>query len=309
MYGYLRAVILVLGLLLIGSSSAIAREWSCPAGKFKIEGDLVAFDDKLVVVKQADGSLSALEIDSLCEEDREYIKGKDVADAQKKSASEMQTWTSVDGMKIRGQVIGYGQKDVVVQRKYGKVHIDDKEYSELGELQQKVVLRVLSQLEKTKLNDQEALEEWAKKTLKGTPKPYPLSGVVMRLENGEELRVPFFLFSKDDLEVLKPGWELWLEKKESDDTRKREDFLMRTAAMQYQKDRAFKRKIELIKLDLLGATAGVVDIWRVQLVPKQGVRARPMTVLVTAHDSSAAQGIAMTKYPGFVVGGVARTSR
>lgn len=297
-------------LLLVLAANLSAREWSCPAGKFKLEGDVVAFDNKLVVVKKTDGSLAALEIDALCKADQEFVKKKEVIAAHKKSAEEMQTWTGKDGLKFRGQVIAYGQKEIVVQRRAGKMFIDNEDFAKLSPLQQKVALKVFSTIEKTEIKDEKAFEQWAIKNLRGgQPKKYPLSGVRMRLETGDEVRIPFFMFNQKDLAVLKPGWDLWLEKKGSEEERNREDFLMRTAAMQYQRDKAENRRIEMIKLDLLGATAGVTDIWRVNLIPRQGVRARPITVMVTAPNSLAAEQIAMRKYRGYVVGGVARASR
>ncbi len=79
--------------------------------------------------------------------------------------------------------------------------------------------------------------------------------------------------------------------------------------MAYQRDRQEQRQIELLKLDLLAAASGVVDIWQVGMVPGPGVFGRPMVVMVTARDSGVAGGLAMQRYPGYVVAGIQRANR
>ncbi|MEC8556339.1 MAG: SHD1 domain-containing protein [Planctomycetota bacterium] len=292
------------------SGWAETREWSCPAGKFKVTGEAIAFSDDMVVLKKKSGELIALELEQLCDADKKFVAEQQKEEGkQEKKPEEMHTWTTKDGLKVRGQVVSYGQKELVIERKRGKVVVDGDSFEDIDSLHQGVLLRILSRLEKTKLSDQKSLEEWARKKVKGTPKKFELSGVLMRLESGDMVGMPFFMFDPKELEILKPGWELWLEKKESEEARKREDFLMRTQAMAYQRDRAISQKIEMVKLDLLGATAGVVDIWQVSLVPRPGVRARPFSVMVTADNNVIAQQIAQKNYPKFVVGGTRRASR
>jgi hypothetical protein len=132
---------------------------------------------------------------------------------------------------------------------------------------------------------------------------------MLELESGDQIGVPFFLFSKEDLEVLKPGWQNWLQSEADSSTREDESFLVRSAAMAYQQDRAARQQVELLKLNLLGAAAGVVDIWEVGLRPGPRTYGRPMSVLVSAPNSAQATQIALAKNPGFTVYGVRRASR
>ncbi len=192
-------------------------------------------------------------------------------------------------------------------RKAGKVYVNEKLFSELDDLHQRLVLKILSKLENTQLDDEEKLIEWAKKQ-RGAPKSYTLEGVMMALESGDEIGVPFFLFSKGDLEILKPGWQRWLESEKDSSSRKEESFLVRSAAMAYQQDRKSKRQIEMMKLNLLGAATGVVNIWEVGLRPGPRTYGRPPSVLVSAQNSNQATQIALRQHPGYTVYGVRKAS-
>ncbi len=284
-----------------------AREWTSKNGQFKVEAEAIAFNDQLVVLKKENGGLVAVDLNELSTADQAYIAEKETVDEAKKRLDEIQTWTGKDGLKIRGRIVAFGKKDVKVQRKLGTVHIDDKKFSAIDPLHQKVVLKVLSYLEKTTIEDEKQLENWAK-SIGGEPRIYPLEGVRMELESGDEIGVPFFLFSSQDLEVLEPGWELWKERDASEQARERESFLMRAAALEYQRDRKRSQQIELLKLDMLAATAGVVDIWEVGLVPRAGTFNRPITVMVPAMNSGIASNLALQRYPGYTIFGVRRAS-
>jgi hypothetical protein len=211
-------------------------------------------------------------------------------------------------MKVRGRVLAFGRRELVVQRKFGFVNIDGKKFSALDPLHQRLTLKVLSELEKTKFETERELEEWAK-SLGAAPKSYMLEGVMMQLESGDEIGVPFFMFSKEDLAVLQPGWEVWLERKESEEAQEKESFLMRAQAMAYQQDRAASRQIEMMKLDLLAAATGIVEIWQIALEPRPGVYGRPITIMVPAMGSGVASQIALQRYPGYMIGGIRRASR
>jgi hypothetical protein len=196
---------------------------------------------------------------------------------------------------------------LIVQRKLGHVHVNDKKFSTIDPLHQKIVLRILSELEQTKIEDAKQLEDWAKKQ-GGSAKTYPLEGVLLQLESGDEIGVPFFLFSPEELAILEPGWELWKERAESDEARNRESFLVQSAAMAYQRDRAAKQQIEMLKLDMLGAMAGITAIWEVGLAPGPKTYGRPMSIMVTAQNSGIATQMALQRYPGYVLIGVRKAS-
>lgn len=293
--------------LTIASTAIHAREWNSANGHYQLQADLISFNDELAVLKKTDGTMVAVELKELSKSDLEFLASKESKTSQKKSADEMQTWTSADGMKVRGRVIAFGRKELTVVRKTGKVYVNDKLFSELDDLHQRLVLKIVSKLENAVLDDEEKLTDWAKKQ-RGEPKTYTLEGVMMALESGDEIGVPFFLFSKSDLEILQPGWQRWLKSEEDPSSRSEESFLVRSAAMAYQQDRAAKRQIEMLKLNLLGAATGVVNIWEVGLRPGPRTYGRPTSVLVSAQNSNQATQIALRGHPGYVVYGVRKAS-
>lgn len=292
----------------VPSMTALGRIWSSENGHYKMEAELISFSKEAAVLKRPTGELVAVVVKELSKEDQEYLNSKETQEKASKSASELQTWTTANGMKVRGRVLAFGKKNLVVQRKLGKVHIGDTMFSELDGLHQKVILKILSELEKTEIEDERQLVEWAK-SLGGQPKTYPLEGVLLKLESGDEIGVPFFLFSEDDLAILQPGWELWLSKHESEEEQAHESFLVRSAAMAYQQDRAAKQEIEMLKLNMLGAAVGVTAIWKVGLRPANGGYGRPMSIMVSAQNSTQAAAMALQRNPGYAVLGVSRVSR
>ncbi len=304
---YQHAFALVLVLLTAGNTFAQPREWTSANGAYKVQAEAIAFSDKLVVLRKDDGSLVAVELMSLSDDDKRFVDSQDAKESARKSAEEMQTWTSRDGMKVRGRVVAYGRRNVNVSRQRGKVMIDDVPFEQMDALHQRVILKVLSKLEKKELADEKQLIEWAK-GLRATTKEYPLEGVLLRLESGDEIGVPFFMFTEADLKVLQPGWDLWLEQNESEELQQQESFLLRAQALEYQRNKAANRQIELLKLELLGAATGVTNIWQVGLVPAQGRFGRPLVVMVSAPNSSAATAKALAGYPGYVIGGVRKAS-
>jgi hypothetical protein len=278
-----------------------AREWSSPNGHYKLEAELIAFDDKTVVLKPARGKLISAQLAELSESDRSYVKDQ----AEKPSSpEENHLWTTATGMKVPGKVLAYGKKQLTVQRQLGKVLINDQPFTKLDSVQQEIVLQTLSHLEGQTF-DEARLTKWARK-LGAEIKSYPLSGVLMELKNGEIVGVPFFLFSQSDLKALEPGWESWLAAAEDEESRQREDLYVRAQADQYQRSREQQQQVEMLKLEMLARATGALKVWEVQLVPVQ-VRGYPLRVLVPANDSATASGMAMRQYPGYRVNAVKRS--
>lgn len=287
---------------------AHARVWTSSSGAYQLEADVISFNDTIVVLKRTNGDLVAVELKDLSEADQEYVRSKEAVDAEHKAAEEMQTWTGREGMKFRGRVKAYGRKQVNVQRKARAVYINDKPFSKLDAIHQKIVLRVLSDLEGTKLENEKQLDHWSR-SIGPNGKSYVLEGVLLQLESGDEIGVPFSLFAPEEMSILEPGWELWKEREESDASREHESFLVRSAAMAYQRDRQSRQQIEMLKLDMLAAATGVIAIWQVGLAPAPGVYGRPISVMVPAQNSEIASQMALQRYPGSVLVGVRRASR
>lgn len=290
------------------AGSAHARIWSSTTGAYELEAEVISFNDSIVVLKRAGGELVAVELKDLSEADQEYVRSKEVVEAEHKAADEMQTWTGKEGMKFRARVKAYGRKQVNVHRMARAVYINDKPFSKLDAIHQKLVLRILSDLEGITLENEKQLDQWSR-SIGPAGKSYMLEGVLLHLESGDEIGVPFSLFAPEEMAILEPGWELWKEREESDFTRENESFLVRSAAMAYQHDRQAKQQIEMLKLDMLAAATGAIAIWQVGLAPAPGVYGRPISVMVPAQNSEVASQLALQRYPGSVLVGVRRASR
>lgn len=285
-----------------------AKIWTDASGHYQVDAEEIAFNDKTVVLKKPSGELIAFTISDLSAKDQEYVRSKETADKLGKSADQMQTWTAKDGLKVRARVLAYGRSELKLQRKLGKVTINDKPFSTYDPIHQKLILKVVSHLGQVKLEDEKGIDEWGKQ-LGGEPRTYKLEGVRMQLESGDEIPVPFFLFAPEELAILEPGWNRWKEEKRSDEEREHESFLMQSSAMAYQQDRQHQRQVEMVKLELLAAATGLISIWEIRLVPKPGVYAVPMHVIVPGLNSQVAVNLALSKYPGYVVGGIRRANR
>jgi SLA1 homology domain 1, SHD1 len=288
-------------------STANAREWSTPGGHYKLNAEAVAFNDTTVVLKKTNGQLVAVELAELSEADQEYVKSKEAKETYAAAVDKMQTWTAPDGLKIRAKVLAYGRKDLVVNRQLGKVYVNGTRFSSYDQLHQKLILRILSKLENQSFADEHSIETWAKQ-LGGTAKTYPLEGVLMQLESGDEIGVPFFLFSEEEQQLLEPGWKMWLEDEASAEAQKRESLLVQAQAMEYQRDRQRQQQIESMKLDLLATATGLISIWEVILRPAQGIYGRQTSVFVPAANSEIAEQTALQSNPGYQVIGIRRAS-
>ncbi|QDT01829.1 hypothetical protein K227x_01970 [Rubripirellula lacrimiformis] len=312
---------LIIGLMTLAvSSEAMARSWTSAAGGYTLEADEIASSDTSVILKRASGKLVVVALDELSKADQDYIASKEVVDKLRESAAKMQTWTSADGLKIRGRVVAYGRKDLSISRLRGKVVINSVLFERLDPLHQKLVLKIMSELEGETFQDEQGLNRWAK-VLGAEPKVYPLEGVLLELETGDRLAVPFFLFSEADLEVLSPGWDAWSKSNDNEAAQAQESLMMQTEARHYQEQRQQqeqqqeqqrdyqRQQIEVLKLNMLAAATGVTSIWEVGLQPPLGAYGRRMSVMVTAQNSDVATRMALAQYPGYRVFGVRKASR
>jgi hypothetical protein len=295
---------LLLGLL--GAWQLQAREWKDATGRYAVEADLLAYTDAHVVLKRQDGKLVEVEIAQLSDADRQFLNSKEAT--QQSSGGGLQTWTLKNGLKFVGRIVGFGRKDVVIQRKRGKVYVNDRTFTNLPEVYQRMIPPIVSHFENTEINGLEGLTQWALK-LKGQPHQFTVDGVLIELENGDEYGVPFFFFSNQDLNILKPGWDRWLAAHEDAARQEQEDFRVRAQAEAYQRDRQMNQQIARMQLLLTAADAGVVDVWEVALQPGPGVMAPPQIVIVPGRSSQQAAAAALSQNPNFIVGGARRLNR
>lgn len=293
------------------SSASAARRWTSSKGGFTLEADAIAFNETTAILKRLNGKLVAVKLDELSEADQEYVRSKEVGEQLSQSIEKMQTWTSKNGVKIRGRVLAYGRKNLTILRQRAKPVINDKPFEKYDPLNQKLILRIVSELEGQSFTTASELGTWVK-TLGGEKKEYPLEGVLMELESGDQIAVPFFLFGDKELRVLEPGWEAWSKANDDEEARKQESLMMQTEAMQYQQQsqqQAYqKQQIELLKLNLLATRTGLTSIWEVGLQPPPGVYGRRISVMVTARNSDLAANMALAQHPGYQVFGVRKAS-
>jgi hypothetical protein len=272
---------------------------------------LVDFDDRTVVLKKDSGRLIAMPIAKLSQADQEFLHSKAAADAAWQHARGNRLWVLPDGASLAGHVLDYGRRKVVIQRRLGEVMVDGKPYKKLPKLDQYLVRRIIEQFDGTTIKDLSGLEAWALKQ-RGDPRQFDCPGVLMEMEDREKAVIPFFVFSREDREFLEPGWAQWAapeedakRKAEYDAQKQREaTLLLRARARDYQRDLATRQIVELTAVE-----SGLVDEWLVQLYPKPGVPGLPMQVFIPAHDSQMARVEAVTRYPGYFIGPIARASR
>ncbi len=291
-------------LLVVGMTVPVhAREWRDSTGKFSVQAELIASTEDQVVLKREDGRLVALSISQLSAADQEYLKSQEAT--QLGGAGDLQTWTLKDDWKVNGRVVAYGRKNVVIQRRRGRVYVNDRVFGNLPPIYQRMVPEIVSHFEGVELNDANAFNAWVLRQ-RGQARTFEVDGVMLELENGDEYAVPFIFFSSDDKKVLQPGWERWLAAHQDEVRRQQEDFFLQAQAEAYFHDRRVNQQIAAMQLTLMAVNAGVVDLWEVYLEPPLGVALPPQFVVVPARNSQQAIEMALSKNPNFFVGSARR---
>ena len=80
-------------LLASGSpSTALARVWTDSTGRYTLEADLVASNDRMIVLQRADHELGAFPLDKLSARDREFVKSQQTLEPAQKSATLIQMY-------------------------------------------------------------------------------------------------------------------------------------------------------------------------------------------------------------------------
>lgn len=287
-------------------AQAQAREWSNSTGHYHLEAEMVARDDTMVVLEKGNKDLVAIAIAQLSKKDQEYLKKKE-EESQKNPA--LQTWTTRRGLTIRGAVVEYAQRDIVIRRRRGKTYINDKRFDNLPGIYRKMVPRIVSHFEENvDIETEKQFRDWARR-LAGRTKKYTVQGVFLEFENGDLYGVPFFFFSEKDLKVLKPGWDDWLKAAEDDEMRQQYALSLQAEAVANRRNEEEQRQVQLLQLQLAGYQAGLFALWEVALFPPQGVAGMPVRVVVPGRDSRQAMVAAKAQYPNYRVGPAVKVSR
>lgn len=300
-------------ILVFAAQTGFGHEWTDSTGSISVSGTLIAMDEKEIVIKldkkEKGKELLAIPIQSLSQADQKYLASEEVT-KQLQSDGEKHSWTLRNGLTILAKVVDYGRKDVTIQRRRGKIYVNDRPFDTLPEIYRRMIPRIVENYENKKLEDERAFIDWVMH-LKGAPKTFHCEGVLLELPNGEEYAVPFFAFSEKDLKALQPGWEKWqashggTEAERAEQQRQTSLYLQSQAsAYQQQMQQAEMMQIARLQLQLTAVSAGVIDMWEVYLYPAPGVMAYPMSVVVYATNSDIASRMAMANNPGYVVGPV-----
>ena len=298
----------VLSLLLtLPWQCAAAREWSDVTGKHKFEGELIAASPETALSRSKRGGLEAYIVEQLSENDQAFVTDFINSKSSEIVPEKMHTWTGRDGFSFRGRVLGYGTQVVNIKYEFARITVNNKSFKEIDEIYQKMIPKIVAQFDDKSVKSEKDLIAWGRKLL-GREKSFTVDGVTMRLENREEIVVPLFLFSDEERRVLEAGWDTWKAAADEEENRKRETFLAEAAAAEYQKaheaEARTNQQIQLMQLGMMAVNSGLTNIWQVQMLPRPGVLARPMVVVVPAANSAQASAMAAQKYPGFVPGAV-----
>jgi hypothetical protein len=287
----------------------VARVWTDTTGKYTIDADLIAFNDKTVVLQRKDHELGAVPIEKLSAADQQYLKTKEAGDIKDRVTGKLQTWTMRDGARVLGRVVDYARRDITLQRRRGKIYVNDRVFENLPKIYQMMVPKIVAHFERINQVDKQGLTAWLVRQ-RGQPRTFTLEGVIMELENGDEYGVPFFFFSEEDLRVLQPGWNEWLAANHEQNYDQQQDhsFLLQAAAAARQQDQQVQHRIAQMQLNLQAVQAGLTSLWEVTLYPARGNAGPPLWVVAPGRNSAQASQTAMSQNPGYVAGPVRRVS-
>jgi hypothetical protein len=300
--GLCRAFVLVLACA--ATSFAEERDWTDSTGMYKTKADLIAFNDEFVVLKRDGKQLISIPLDKLSEDDRKFLTKLEEEKANAKK--ELQTWTLRTGTKLMGTVVDYARRDITIQRRRGRIYVNDRVFENLPEIYQKMVPLIVAHFEEIPMERPADFQNWVMRQ-RGEARTFTCEGVIMELESGDEYGVPFFFFSDEDLAVLKPGWEAWAAAHQDPEKQDDASFHVEAQAEAYNRDREFNQQIALMQLNLQAVQAGITSMWEVQMFPVN-VPAQPMIVVAMGRDSRQATENALQQNPGFRAGAVRRIS-
>ncbi len=299
------------------SSGAWAREFKDKTGNLTVAGTLVAVDDREIVVKldtpTKGRELLAIPIDQLSEEDQKWIRSEENVNALA-NAGERHAWTLSNGMVVVGKVVDFARREITLQRRRGKLYVNDRLFENLPEIYRKMLPQIVAHFEKTKFATDSAFNDWVL-AQRANSRTFTCDGVLLEFSNGDEYGIPFFFFSDADLRILKPHWEQWLstyeesaDKERALEEQRQYALYLRSQAAAYQENQAESLEIARLQLNMTAVAAGVVDMWEVVLYPGPEVFGFPISVVVYARNSDQASQEAMFNNPGYVVGPARRLS-
>ncbi len=298
--------------ILLSQESATAREWTDGSGNYSIEADLIGFDDENVVLQRADKELGSVKIADLSEEDQKYLETKEAQAARDKNMNGPQAWTTKSGLKLVGRVVDFARTDVTVQRRRGRMYVNDRRFNNLPEIYRELLPKVIDHFEDDDVPNRSAMNAWLRRQ-GAKPRTFRVDGVILEVANGDEYTIPFFVFSDDDRKLLKAGWDSWLAVQKDYEERENQAYLLEAMAAMRQQNDKLQRQVAELRLQQQRAQAVPVPVsgrrWEVTLYPNLGNPQPPRWVVVHGSTSEDATRAALLQNPGFSAGSVRRIRR
>jgi hypothetical protein len=290
------------------AAGADARLWTDDSGRYTLEANLLGFNETCVVLQRADHDLVSFPIAQLSAADREYLKSKEAEEQSRRSIDGLQTWALEGGGKLVGRVVDFAQGELSIQRRRGRIYVNDRPLANLPEFYQQLLPKVVAHFENLPEGTRESLEAWLARQ-RGQRRTFALKGIVLETENGDEYSVPFFLFTDAEQKLLQSGYADWAAARSGADFTSQEEraFRLRSLAAARQRDRQVQREIAELQLQLQAVQAGLTSLWEVTLFPAGG-RGRPIWVVMPGRNSRDATAAALQRNPGFVAGPVRRVA-
>lgn len=264
-----------------------------------MSADIVAYSDKTVVLRKPNSDLVAVSVDKLSDVDRNYLSRTAVN--VEKLTGPAQVWKLKSGLKLQGRMVGFCIHDVTIERRLGRVYVNSRRFDKMSGIYRTIIPMIVEHFTGDQVDGEKGLKDWVR-NLKGEPRTFKCSGVMIELDDEDLYCAPFFIFSDEVVKMLKPGWERWLAAKKDYEKKEQESFLAHAQAEAYQRQQAQARQIQQLQLNLQAYDAGVFDLWEVAMYPPAGRYGMPLSVVVPARNNVQAAEIAKRENPGYVVG-------
>ncbi len=166
----------------------------------------------------------------LSDADRAYLASPAASDLVRQSIDSPQNWTLRDGTQITGRLVDYMQGDMTIQRRRGRIYVNDRPLANLPEFYQLLIPKIVAHFENLPSVDRQSFEAWLARQ-RGQRRTFALEGVVLETDTGDEYSVPFFLFADDEQSLLRGGYDAWLAARQGNDFQSQDDESFRLRAL------------------------------------------------------------------------------
>jgi hypothetical protein len=302
------AMVVTVGLLCARQGE---REWTDVTGNYTFEATLIAYNDSKVILQRGE-ELVSLAVSDLSDADRKFLAARKRDEKLLVSPRGLQTWTMANGLKVKGTIVDFAERDVTIQQHLGKTLVNDRDFDNLPAIYQEIVPRVVEHFEGRKFRDKDDLDQWLN-LQPGREKNYHCEAVLFELEGGDRYAVPIFLFSNVEQAMLTPAFRRWAAAQRGPAREQESEYLraqtQSAGSSDGSADIAQLRQIAEMQLQLQAYDAGLFDLWEVQLLPADGSYGMRQQVIVPARDSREATQTALQRFPGYRAGAIAKVRR